>query len=419
MGKLLQGCAVAALVGTMGGQAFAQSQTSAQFIRPVPVMTSPALNTNDEFTGPPDAPLPPGMRVGTLDAQYVRLQAAHASEAPAAAAAAGRDVSDVADTDAAQMTAPTQLAPTQLAQAQPDAFDIAPALLDAASAFDDYMTAAAQVRANFADGGQVAKVVDVGSGYQAHQMEAGAIAYAALVALHDPFFVASVRSMASDPHALAKQLISAPQSVMGVSGADRTAATVAAVLRSRGGDVFSAGKAVKQSAYDVQHQAWSRSFVADPQAVLTRVKSTSSQASRADAPRVQRLMQTLPSMSALQPGDGARSGVVTRGLALAALTVIGQAGAANAGHFDPLLSDALTVDCLKMAKLNLYQCMAVAGPQYEDLFCVGQHAMMDTGACMISAADDARAPAPLAIRTADATGDELTERQAIERGYGH
>ncbi|HEX7761457.1 MAG TPA: hypothetical protein VF459_18265, partial [Caulobacteraceae bacterium] len=284
MGKLFQGCAVAALVGTMGGQAFAQSQSSqSEFIRPVPVMAAPALNTNDEFTGPPDAPLPPGMRDGTLDAQYVRIQAYHAAQLGTPDAFAHQqDASDVVD--AGPMPANTAPNP---------AFDLAPRLLDAASAFDDYMTAAAQVRANFADGGQVAKVVDIASGYEPRQLEAGAIAYAALVALHDPFFVANVRAMNADPRALSEQLISAPQSIMGLSGADRTAATVAAVLRARGGDVFGAGKAVKQSAYDVQHQAWSRGFVADPQAVLARVKASSTQqASPADGARVQRLLQT-------------------------------------------------------------------------------------------------------------------------------
>jgi hypothetical protein len=42
-----------------------------------------------------------------------------------------------------------------------------------------------------------------------------------------------------------------------------------------------------------------------------------------------------------------------------------------------------------MAKLNLYQCMAVAGPQYEDIYCLGQHGMSDTGQCVGTAAHGA------------------------------
>jgi hypothetical protein len=41
--------------------------------------------------------------------------------------------------------------------------------------------------------------------------------------------------------------------------------------------------------------------------------------------------------------------------------------------------------CLKMAKLNLYQCLASAGPHYEDIYCLGQHAMIDPGQCVIEA----------------------------------
>jgi hypothetical protein len=39
-----------------------------------------------------------------------------------------------------------------------------------------------------------------------------------------------------------------------------------------------------------------------------------------------------------------------------------------------------------MAKLDLYQCMAVAGPQYEDIYCLGQHAMLETATCVAIAA---------------------------------
>lgn len=416
MGKWLQGCAVAALVGSLGGQAVAQTQSV--YVREVPVMAAPALATQDEFAGPPDTPLPPGVLPGTLDAQYVRWQAARAAEAHQQDAAA--DVAATASNGGMPMQVAEAAAPPAAGPGPSPGFDIAPRLLDAASAFDDYMTAAAQVRAQFADGGQVAKVVDIGAAYESRQLQTGAIAYAALVALHDPQFVMQIRSMGGDPRALAEQILAAPQGVMGVPGADQTAARVAAALRERGAGVLDAGKAIKQSAYDVQHQAWSHSFVSDPQAALARVKYDSTQIARADGVRVQRLMQTVTAGQPGQPGAGQRSGVVTRGMALAALTVLGQAGEANADRLEILTSDMVAANCLRMSKLNFYQCMAVAGPQYEDLFCVGQHGLMDTASCMISAADDTSGAPPVAIRTADAQGEtELTERQAIERGYSH
>ena len=39
-----------------------------------------------------------------------------------------------------------------------------------------------------------------------------------------------------------------------------------------------------------------------------------------------------------------------------------------------------------MSKLNLYQCLAVSKPQYEDIFCLGQHSMIDIGNCVVKAA---------------------------------
>ena len=75
-----------------------------------------------------------------------------------------------------------------------------------------------------------------------------------------------------------------------------------------------------------------------------------------------------------------------RGVALAALSVLGEEGRGRA-----LMSEPRTGSCLRLAKLNLYQCLSAAGPQYEDIFCLGQHAMIDPGQCV---AEAARAPAP-------------------------
>ena len=49
------------------------------------------------------------------------------------------------------------------------------------------------------------------------------------------------------------------------------------------------------------------------------------------------------------------------------------------------MTDPAADSCLNMSKLNLYQCLAVAKPHYEDVFCLGQHILLDTGACLIRA----------------------------------
>ena len=77
---------------------------------------------------------------------------------------------------------------------------------------------------------------------------------------------------------------------------------------------------------------------------------------------------------------------VVRGLAIAALAAMGEAGDDKLDRIMPLLADETSGYCLNMSKLNLYQCLAVSKPQYEDIFCLGQHSMMDIGQCVIKAA---------------------------------
>jgi hypothetical protein len=72
---------------------------------------------------------------------------------------------------------------------------------------------------------------------------------------------------------------------------------------------------------------------------------------------------------------------VARGVALAALSVLGEEGRGRA-----LMHDPSAASCLRIAKLNLYQCLASAGPQYEDIYCLGVHALKDPGQCVADAA---------------------------------
>jgi hypothetical protein len=46
--------------------------------------------------------------------------------------------------------------------------------------------------------------------------------------------------------------------------------------------------------------------------------------------------------------------------------------------------------CLRSAKLNYHQCLAAAGTHYEDIYCLGVHAMSDPGQCVVDALRPAR-----------------------------
>lgn len=73
---------------------------------------------------------------------------------------------------------------------------------------------------------------------------------------------------------------------------------------------------------------------------------------------------------------------VNRALTIAALAILGEGGSDRADTLVGLLDDNDGTKCLSMSKLNLYQCLAVAKPYYEDVFCLGQHVLMDTGQCV-------------------------------------
>ena len=73
---------------------------------------------------------------------------------------------------------------------------------------------------------------------------------------------------------------------------------------------------------------------------------------------------------------------VNRALTIAAIAILGEGGSDRADSLVSLLDDNDASKCLNMSKLNLYQCLAVAKPYYEDVFCLGQHVLMDTGQCL-------------------------------------
>ncbi len=103
---------------------------------------------------------------------------------------------------------------------------------------------------------------------------------------------------------------------------------------------------------------------------------------------------------------------VVRGLALAAMAIMGKTGDDKEANFEALLHNATSADCLKMAKMNLNQCLAVAGPQYEDIYCTGRHAVSETAKCVSGAAagaGEALVPPPLPLQRADGFGPEQAQ----------
>jgi hypothetical protein len=200
------------------------------------------------------------------------------------------------------------------------------------------------------------------------------VAYAALAALQEPRFVAAARAGGPD---LARRIAADPQAALALAGAEAAEARASGALYAEGEALSGEGAKVKRAAYSVQRQAWAKAKVPDPAGRLSRVKHLSSEAyqpAREDAAQLQM------SLAAAERRPGAPSPLVARGVALAALSAVGETRQGQS-----LMSEPRTASCLHMAKLNLYQCLASAGPHYEDIYCLGQHAMIDPGQCVVEA----------------------------------
>jgi hypothetical protein len=245
-----------------------------------------------------------------------------------------------------------------------------------AQAFESFMRRARAIDPTFAGPAEVAEGLNAGAAYDPKTLEAGMIAYAALAALEEPRFVAGVRKAGRDK-GLARRLAARPELAYDLPGGTAAAARASAALYRQGEPRAAEGRLVKTTAYGIQRQAWARAMVPDPRGRLERVKQSAVYRAAGD--------DRAQLYKAVAQGGGRSGGasslVVQRGVALAALSVLGQADKGRA-----LLSEPKSGMCLRMAKLDFHQCLSAAGPYYEDIYCLGQHAMIDPGQCVTAAA---------------------------------
>jgi hypothetical protein len=243
-------------------------------------------------------------------------------------------------------------------------------------------------------GGAIAEALRTGAAYEPRQLIEGATAYGAIAALQDPAFVAGVRAYAANAETrrqIAHEIIRDPAYAVGISGSASAAALVKTALGEDGAKYYATGKAVKDAAYSVQKERWSKTDVANRDLRLTQAKALSATAVVGDLAETARLQAaatgngSLGLVAAETPASPPYTPIVVRSLAIAALSVLGEATDENLETLKAIMLEPNANMCLSMAKLNLYQCLAVSRPHYEDVFCLGQHAMMDTARCVIKA----------------------------------
>lgn len=250
-----------------------------------------------------------------------------------------------------------------------------------ASVFESYMRRARGIDASFAGPADVSRALQTGASQEPRQLEQGMIAYAAVAALQEPRFVEALRASPNRAE-LVRRLNADPAAALRLPGGEAAAARASGALAAQGEGLRDQGLKVKRAAYSVQRQNWSKKAVPDPRGRLAQVKQLSAAPYRADADGGARLDAA---MAEAGRRGGSAGPAATQAVAVAALNVLGDGGKAR-----PLMSEPRTAACLRIAKLMLYQCLSAAGPQYEDIFCLGQHAMADTGQCVVEATQPAR-----------------------------
>ncbi len=263
-------------------------------------------------------------------------------------------------------------------------------LLSDAAAYEAYLVRATATSPGFTSGDSVEQALKAGAAYEPHAFIRGAVAYAALAALEDPTFVGELRAAGNSPEnrrLMVDYIVADPAyAIINFKASDRAAGLAKEALGGAGLRLYATGRSIKQSAYDVQHQNWSKQDVLDRSGRLAAVEASSADPTpHADdqVPALQRAVSgEQPLTISAPPAEPPYTPLVARALQVAAIAALGEAGDDAYDRLSALAIDDNTGTCLHIAKLNLYQCLAVAKPNYEDIFCMGQHALADTGSCL-------------------------------------
>lgn len=262
-------------------------------------------------------------------------------------------------------------------------------IIDQAAVYQGYMQRASAIATPFTDGASIQSSLRVGQAYEAGQLQRGAIAYGAVVALQDPTFVAAVREFGRDPAQraqLVQRLLSDPGYAVSFNGSATAAGLITSAIGGQAATLLATGNRVKQQAYDIQRQSWASDVIPGRPERLALAQTVGRQTLTANPTESEPLRMAAYGQAPMGVSAGSATPpytpAVARSLAIAAIAAMGEADGVNAPAVDNLLAEPSSLTCLNLSKLMLYQCLSVARPHYEDVFCLGQHILIDTANCL-------------------------------------
>ena len=284
-------------------------------------------------------------------------------------------------------------------------------MLEDAAAYEGYMLRIGATSPGFTSAETVSSALHNGASYEPRALVRGAIAFASIAALKDQEFVAALRQAGNSPEN--RQLIvgyirSNPAYLLQFKGADVAAGYAQAAIGHAALSLLQTGRLVHQAAYSVQRETWSKAPITNADMRLAEVKALSAGA-LAPSPENLPVMQRAATLAEPLAVDGtpltsAWTPMVGHSMQIAAIAALGEAPDPAYDNLVSLSIDEVAAECLERAKRDLYQCLAVSKPNYEDIFCMGQHEMLDPAGCLAQAAavqlpPEVIAAAPAAMKT--------------------
>lgn len=284
-----------------------------------------------------------------------------------------------------------------LAARTPPAISLSESVAQDASVYLAFSRDMATIRGGFESPEAIQAALRQGSAYDPGQISRGLVAYASIIALQSPEFVAGVNQYGVNPTGRQKMIadiVADPRVASYMVGAPEAAGLIMAALNADIDALSAAANSVENDAYAIQadgRRSWAIAHITDRETRLAGAKGLSGQTMAPSVADSARLFAAANSGAGLGVTGARRREapyppVVANALALAALAALGAAGDDARANTVALQSEPVSQNCLHESKLNLYQCLAASRPSYEDMFCVGRHIVRDLATCTRNAA---------------------------------
>lgn len=329
---------------------------------------------------------------------FLRRGLAVSAVAVAAALASCETGPSKAEIEAARIAAEAEAA------ARPVPIALNQGVADSASVYLAFTRDMATIEGGFESAEAVQAALRRGAAYDPAQISEGLVAYASILALQSPEFLAGIRAYGNDAatrQQLVNRIVANPGYASTLDGADMAAGLIMATLETEIDALADAAGSVENDAYAIQERldprrSWAVAHLTNRDERLAQAKALSGQRvapSPADASNLLAAARAGTGLS-VTSGRARRApypAAVNNALAIAALAALGAAGEDAVANTRALQRETKSQTCLETSKLMLYQCLAASRPSYEDMFCLGRHVVRDFAAC----AKDSSIPAPI------------------------